>query len=270
MIIRKKIRRKRDIIFKYKALFFFLLAGLCASIYINLPFPEVNLKIQSNLALPATYSQKDIRPAVQRLIYPYSVIPGGVYSDNELALNMDNDPVVAAHYADFNVSQAKIIHAPKAEFMYVSYRIKNKIFWTSKKVKILEGESLITDGKKVARARCGNMVSASTMTPVSLKEPEDDVFEVPSYLSMNVPPLPELDFELLDLPNEFASQTVSLNPVPIPIAPVPLRPLTYYFRPQFYRPLFSLSSSPIPEPATFPLLAIGLCGFLIFIKLYRK
>lgn len=38
-----------------------------------------------------------------RAVYPYSVIPGGVHSAEDLAVAIERDPAVPGHYGDFGV-----------------------------------------------------------------------------------------------------------------------------------------------------------------------
>ncbi|MDR1728350.1 MAG: PEP-CTERM sorting domain-containing protein [Acidobacteriota bacterium] len=128
----------------------------------------------------------------ERKVFPYSVIPGGVRSREELSANVRTDKVVTAHYADFDVSKARLVQAPSTRFMYVSYRLKNKIYWTSKKIRIPQGETLITDGTCEARTRCGNRVSATPQTPVSENEPDVESFDIPQMASMDLPQLDPL------------------------------------------------------------------------------
>jgi hypothetical protein len=194
-----------------------------------------------------------------RYVYPYSVIPGGVLSREELASVIGNDPVVAEHYARFAVDQGKIIHANETQFMHVSYRLRNKVYWTSKKIKIPKGESLITDGKDVARTRCGNMVSAVPMEPMAEEEPAVETFDMPLLAQVDAPELetpPTLGLQFQDV------RVPTLEPY-IPVQ----RPTIL---PYYYRPLFVAKSDVVvPEPATFGLLAIGLVT-LITVRLSRR
>ena len=118
----------------------------------------------------------------ERVVYPYSVIPGGVHSREELAAAIINDPVVAAHYADFKVGRARIIRAEETKFMHVSYRKQDKVYWTANKVKISEGEALITDGEICARTRCGNQVLAEAEGPFTEEEPMIATFDIPYFV----------------------------------------------------------------------------------------
>jgi hypothetical protein len=112
-----------------------------------------------------------------RPLYPYSVIPGGVASVAELRNAVVADPSVAVHYADFNLSQARIFTVSRQRRAYVSYRIGAEIFWTSKTLSLRPGETLITDGIHEARTRCGNRISATPQSPVSSQEPAIGAFD---------------------------------------------------------------------------------------------
>lgn len=192
-----------------------------------------------------------------RYVYPYSVIPGGVQSREELIRVVANDKVAAEHYARFMVSQAKIIAAGETRFMHVAYRLKDKVYWTSKKVRIPKGETLITDGTECARTRCGNMVSAVPLEPVSSEEPSVETFDVTVLERVDVPDMetPSLDMQFADIP--------TLKPY-LPVQ----RPTIL---PYYYRPLFVVRpTSEVPEPATLSLLAIGLAGLAAFRFMRKK
>src|SRR5271157_5954987 len=80
-----------------------------------------------------------------RPLYPYSIIPGGVESADELRKAVANDPVIAAHYAGFDIDHAHVVRLAEARSAFVSYRKGNTVFWTSKKLNLPAGETLITD-----------------------------------------------------------------------------------------------------------------------------
>jgi hypothetical protein len=113
----------------------------------------------------------------QREVYPYSVVPGGVRIPGELRAASEHDPVVASHYAEFGYRNARIVRVKQAKLVYVSYRIGDQIFWTSKRLSLHVGEKLITDGKTTARARCGNQVSAVRHFMTSPAEPSVEVLD---------------------------------------------------------------------------------------------
>ncbi len=111
--------------------------------------------------------------------YPYSIIPGGAYSSAELRNADQEDPVVKEHYADFNMKNVQMVQLTEDRYQYVSYRLKKKIFWTKKKLRIPKGELLLTDGKSWARARCGNRLSAQPHSQVSAEEPPAKLLSMP-------------------------------------------------------------------------------------------
>lgn len=113
-------------------------------------------------------------------IFPYSVIPGGAHSDAELKSALLHDPVAAAHYAGFDVARTHVIRLSHAERVYVSYRIGSSIYWTSRRLYIPAGETLLSDGEHEARTRCGNRLSEIPESPVSAREPVAGVLNGPA------------------------------------------------------------------------------------------
>jgi len=141
------------------------------------PFQKSNTH---NSELAVTSSQRGfefsgpsygIQPKNRRLVYPYSVIPGGVRSGNELKQIAQQDPVVAAHYSGFNYDRAHLIQVNHPSLVYLSYRKGGKIHWTSKQATLHPGEMLLTDGKITARTRCGNQVSVLPQANTLREEP---------------------------------------------------------------------------------------------------
>src|SRR5713101_9625380 len=118
---------------------------------------------ESSVSGPAHFKRFLLPAAVshnpKRLIYPYSVIPGGVRSVQELKLAILADHSIASHYSAFDFSKFRIIRLEAEKTAYVAYRVHNEIFWTKKKLKLRTGEELITDGVHYARLRCGNLIS---------------------------------------------------------------------------------------------------------------
>jgi hypothetical protein len=140
----------------------------------------------------ADQSRGDIPVAeVPRVVYPYSVIPGGVRTPAELREVSAHDPAVGEHYAGFDFQKARVVKVQQARMVYLSYRIGDKIYWTTKKVSLHAGEKLITDGKITARTRCGNQVSALPQKQVFPQEPAIAEFDKPIGGSSMKVPLPE-------------------------------------------------------------------------------
>jgi hypothetical protein len=119
------------------------------------------------------------RNAYGPTVYPYSVIPGGIHDANELREAAARDYVVARHYAKFDYSHARLVRVNQARAVYLSYRIRDRVFWTHKQIMLQAGELLLTDGKVAARTRCGNQVSELPQEETSPEEPAAEVFDQP-------------------------------------------------------------------------------------------
>src|SRR5713226_9749463 len=111
--------------------------------------------------------------------YPYSVIPGGVRDVADLQEHAARDYVVRRHFARFAYRHARLVRSDKARQVYLSYRVRDRIFWTRKRVRLLQAELLLTDGKITARARCGNQISEAPKSEVSEEEPAEEVLDQP-------------------------------------------------------------------------------------------
>jgi hypothetical protein len=175
-----------------------------------------------------------------RPIYPYSVIPGGAHSSRELREAVQRERVVAAHYAKFAISNARVIRLARDRQVYVSYRLGSQIYWTKKKVTLHKGETFLSDGKHLARTRCGNRISEVPAEPTSPSEPDEKVLDHP---------LP---------PRISASTTDSPLPDPIwsdgspPLLTLPSSPAGTVPVLPFFPPVPCCGSSPRPSPSPSP------------------
>ena len=123
--------------------------------------------------------------ATARRIYRHSVVPGGVADKVELAQILRTDRLVAAHYATFNVDNARAVTVTAPRAVYVSYRKNDQIYWTSKKVMLEQGETLLTDGEHEIRARCANRISDVPQYPVEPHGPSEA--ELDTVLAVGAP-----------------------------------------------------------------------------------
>jgi len=114
-----------------------------------------------------------------RLVYQYSVVPGGVRDVAELSDAVAHDPDVAFHYANMNFRRAHLVRLDADHKMYISYRRHGRILWTKTAHLIRAGETVITDGKVTARTRCGNRLASK---PEGLAAPDE-----PSEAELNQP-----------------------------------------------------------------------------------
>src|ERR1700693_2110338 len=123
-------------------------------------------------------------------VYPYSVVPGGVKDPDDLRYKALRDYVVRRHFAHFDYSNARLVRAAEAREFYLSYRIRDSVFWTRRTIRLHLGELLLTDGKITARARCGNQISDTAKPEVSDEEPDEDILDQPVAGIESAPSLP--------------------------------------------------------------------------------
>ena len=179
----------------------FLLVGtsalLACALFLSLRSPLVSSQTTDSqwLELNDTAKLEPVAPSPRdlfvleapRVIYPYSVVPGGVRTAEELREAAIRDHVVSEHYAGFDFQRARVIKVRQARLVYLSYRIGDQIYWTTKQVSLHAGENLITDGKVTARTRCGNQVSVLPQKKASSQEPAVAEFDGPISSSTRVP-----------------------------------------------------------------------------------
>jgi hypothetical protein len=113
-----------------------------------------------------------------------------VHNAKALLAATSTDPAVARHFAKFDFNKARIIQLTEPRSVYVSYRIRDTIFWTKRRIQLHAGEMLLTDGKITARTKCGNQVSDAAKPDISDEEPEEDVLDEPVALEPMGPSLP--------------------------------------------------------------------------------
>lgn len=142
--------------------------------------------------LPIPSASDTNRGSNRRPVYPYSIIPGGIRSVEELKIAIVRDPVVKAHYRDFNLRKAHMVRLTKDRAVHVSYRRGDKIYWTKRKLKIYKGETVITDGEHMSRTRCANRITDRPTPPHSPDEPPPVDFDRPLDPPVFPPPPPPL------------------------------------------------------------------------------
>jgi hypothetical protein len=150
------------------------LAFLCVRRYVRVPADPTRRAVYP--------VQSPVRPAStrepERLVYPYSVLIGGAWSRTELTNRLAADPVASAHYRGFKVAAARTEQLSASQRLYVSYRVKDTVYWSRAPVYVPAGETILTDGENMARARCGNRLSTKALSPVGPDVDLDDPPEV--------------------------------------------------------------------------------------------
>ncbi len=181
-----------------------VLIGICVAL-----FCLKEQKCPMKLDLPGHSASIPSLVQALRPVYPYSVIPGGAYSREELRARIEHDPLVREHYADFDVSRARLMNLDQPSYAYVSYRKDGRIYWTRHRLLLPRDELLLTDGTHWARARCGNRLSTAKKAAVLPAAVEP--------LSSLVLPTPS--------PELIRDARITLSePVMPPVQPLPLQP----------------------------------------------
>jgi hypothetical protein len=208
--------------------------------------------------VPLTDAGTHVRP-----LLPYSVIPGGAADGAELRNAIVHDPVVAMHYAVFDVSKTHVVRLDSNRTLYVSYRLGDRVFWTKKKLILFRGETVLTDGQHLARTRCGNRLSEIAEAPTSPKEPERASLEMPEAPELTgiTTPVPELPFTPIGplVPAPPGGSSPPLVPIFWGVGPPPGTP--------GQPPIVPPPVKGIPEPGTALLVS---AGFLSLWTLRRK
>ena len=113
-------------------------------------------------------------------VYPYSVVSGGVSSTEGVEQAMRGDLVVRDHYSDIHERQLTKTFVKDGKKYYMSYRVGDKVYWTARKSKLKDGETMLSDGHNLIRGRCGNRLSETPKSPVRSREPTEVEMGTPS------------------------------------------------------------------------------------------
>jgi hypothetical protein len=183
--------------------------------------------IAADASLPALRHSGDItlRGFTPRPVFNGSVVPGGVYSPAELRAAIERDAAVAAHYRDVRLDQMQAVTLTTGRSAYVSYRKGDRIHWTRERIWLRAGETVLTDGTTMIRARCGNCISDVKHDGAAAVEPapgELDEFVVPPTTDSGVDAVASAAetqlIGLLQVP--FAGQMMELSGFPFEVPPV--------------------------------------------------
>ncbi|MDR3764592.1 MAG: hypothetical protein P4M01_10890 [Acidobacteriota bacterium] len=147
-----------------------------------------------------------------RQIFPYSVIPGGVMDEHELADSMAKDDVVRKHYEGLQPERMWFTRLKQPMQAFVSYRKGNDVRWTSHAVMIPANELVLTDGKHMVRARCGNRIEVKKPEPLPTAVLPPDVPPPDIAMDSGLPSLEPPNILPPTLPNEQIARNNGAQP----------------------------------------------------------
>lgn len=272
-LTRQRRLRRLDRRLPFRLLALLLLTG-AAALYWKWPALEVLREPKHALRqAPPSVSDQSRRlfsDRSTRLIYAYSVVPGGVTGAEEAQRAVAGDPVVGEHYRGLDLAHLRVTALETEKLAYVSFRKGDQVYWTTRKVRLPAGETVLTDGANLVRARCGNRISDAAMSKTTPQEPalvELDTpllpggpmapLETPLALEQarlltlgtppilpQMPPLPEVPEELItSTPSDGAFSPQEQDEIP--------GPYWFGFPSQWYFPGWNLASiqSALQPPA---------------------
>jgi len=171
---RRRLKRRRSLTYAYvSAAIIIAIVALAAIITLHSTnsVPSEDDPSETESIIDRSVLGRVDTPGIARAVYRHSVIPGGIYSVDEAADATGRDAVAAAHYSDVDLPALRVKQLPAVRRAYVSYRVRDRIYWTRHTVELQAGEAILTDGRNMIRARCGNRISADAREPTADDEP---------------------------------------------------------------------------------------------------
>lgn len=136
---------------------------LVASVMINiflLKRPQAHRKAVApqRAALAAFAAPKEPKDAASEISGRwYGLCPkNAIHSIEDFHRIVDNDPLLARHFADFDWKNARMGHLEKTIWTHVTYRKDGMILLTRRAIRLPKGDGYITDGNRWVRTYCGN------------------------------------------------------------------------------------------------------------------
>src|SRR5262249_26376512 len=121
------------------------------------------------------------------VVYRHSVVPGGVHSAADVLAAVRRDPVVAEHYASVNIQALRVEKLAGSRSAYVSYRLGDRVYLTSRPVRLQASEPILSDGHTMIRARCGNCISFEERQPQAAANQEPAPEEMDLFIGPDAP-----------------------------------------------------------------------------------
>lgn len=119
----------------------------------------------------------------------------------EFRRQVERDPVLKRHYADFDWDNAEVIEVEETVDRHVMYRKYGMLAWTGKTITIKKGEKLITDGNRTVRTYCCNEIAEIPKGPVLVedREPKEEELSPPDT-PPEIPPVTPPEDPIFPIP----------------------------------------------------------------------
>mgnify|MGYP001767837588 CR=1 FL=1 len=189
---------------------------------------------------------------------------GAIHSVEDFRKMVDSDPILKAHFANFNWDKAQMGKLEKSMRAYVHYRKDDIIFLKKTPIVLPAGDGFITDGDTLVRTNCCN--SYNPVSDLDI-DPAAGPMQPQMPLSMESVPLPPVPGQpaTVDNPMTPVTKATGASPIALPMPP-PVYPPPGYDPPET-RPTDDPPPPPVPIPAAVWILGTGLA---VLIGLRKK
>jgi hypothetical protein len=149
-------------------------------------------------------------------------IKGGVRSLQDFSDALYADRDLAHLFAGFDFSSAVFETLARPQCFYIAYRSGPRTFAWTKECKVLpKGTLILTDGKYLLRAACGNMLSIGPQAPVIPQDLEPTTLDVPDVVPAPETPYPPTGLTAVPIQGPISTQT---TPIAVPVTPIGVTP----------------------------------------------
>jgi hypothetical protein len=138
--------------------------------------------------------------ALKKVVYNYSVIPGGEPNVADFCEHIQSD----AAFNGFNCNVAYETSLRSSISVFMTFKKNGHIYWTKHLVSVKAGELIYTDGQRSFLARCGNEIGFA---------PQQPTMEIDESL-LSEPTLPASPAALVLAPSGSSAATVDFVVVP--------------------------------------------------------
>lgn len=201
----------------------------------------------------------------------YGLCPkNSIHSVEDFRKMVDSDPVLKAHFANFNWANARMGRLDNVTRAYVHYRKGNAIFQKKTPIVLPAGDGYVTDGEMLVRTNCCNSYHPVNELDIDPAAGPSQLPQLPMPLAMETVPLPPVPGQPATAENPVVPVTTAggNSPIPIPMPP-PVNPPPGYDPPET-KPTDNPPPPPVPIPAAVWLLGSGLVFLIGFRRKYKK